>query len=79
MKKKWTKECARKKERERRKVKIGTSLRSSEIGPWAFVGAKDKVDPRIASYTWVPKSWSFVKFHKVENFPTLVISNLKAI
>ena len=23
---------------------------------------------------WVPKSWSFVKLHKVGNFPTWVIS-----
>ena len=69
----------RKKEIERRKVETETSLRSTKIESWVFVGAKDKVDPHIASYTWVPKSWSFVKFHEVENFPTLVISNLKAI
>ena len=46
------------------------SLRCTEIKPSVFVGARRKVDPRIASYVWVPKSWSFVKLHKVENFPT---------
>ena len=29
-----------------------------------------KVNPRIARYTWIPKSWSFVKLYKVGNFPT---------
>ena len=42
-------------------------------------GPSIKVDPRITSYVWVPKSWSFVKLHKVENFPTRVISSLKII
>ena len=27
-----------------------------------------KVDPCIESYTWVPKSWSFVKLHEVGIF-----------
>ena len=35
--------------------------------------------PRIESYAWVPKSWSFVKLYEVENFPTWVIFSLKAI
>ena len=35
-------------------------LRSMEIGSSVFVGARRKVDPHIASYAWVPKSWSFV-------------------
>ena len=38
-----------------------------------------KVDPHIESYVWVPKSWSFIKLHEVGNFPTRVISSLKAI
>ena len=55
------------------------SLRSTKIGSSVFVGARRKVDPRIASYVWVPKSWSFVKLHEVGNFPTWVISSLKVI
>ena len=55
------------------------SLRSTEIGPQVFVGAKGKVDPRIKSYAWIPKSWSFVKLHEVGNFPIWVISSLKVI
>ena len=42
-------------------------------------GLRRKVNPRIASYAWVLKSWSFVKLHKVENFPTWIIFSLKAI
>ena len=44
-----------------------------------FVGTEGKVDLRDESYTWTPKSWSFDKLHEVGNFPTCVISNLKAI
>ena len=50
-----------------------------KIGPQVFVGTEGKVDLRDKSYAWTPKSWSFVKLHEVENFPTCVISNLKAI
>ena len=53
-------------------------LRSTKIGPQVFVGAEGKVDLRDESYAWTPKSWSFVKLHKVGNFPTYVISSLKA-
>ena len=72
---------ARKREREERGRERNStlSLRSMEIRPSVFVGAKDKVDPRIASYSWVPKSSSFVKLHEVENFPTWIIFSLKAI
>ena len=42
-------------------------------------GSRRKVDPRIASYTWVPKSWSFVKLHEVGNFPTWNIFSLKSM
>ena len=35
-----------------------------------FVGVKGKVDLCIASYACVSKSWSFVKLHKIGNFPT---------
>ena len=50
-------------------------------GNWTigFHLSKGKVDLRIASYAWAPKSWSFVKLHEVGNFPTCVISSLKAI
>ena len=54
-------------------------LRSTKIGPQVFVGTEGKVDPCDESYAWAPKSWSFVKFHEVGNFPTCVISILKAI
>ena len=50
-----------------------------KIGPQVFVGTEGKVDLRNENYAWAPKSWSFVKLHKVGNFPTCVISNLKAI
>ena len=42
-------------------------------------GLRVKVDPFIAGYAWVPKSWSFVKLREVKNFPTWIISNLKVI
>ena len=54
-------------------------LRSMKIGPQVFVGTEGKVDLRDKSYAWTPKSWSFVKLHEVGNFPTCVISSLKAI
>ena len=54
------------------------SLRSTKIESWVFVGARSKVGPRIKSYAWVPKSWSFIKLHKVGNFPTWIIFSLKA-
>ena len=54
-------------------------LRSTEIGPWVFIGAEGKVDPRNEGYAWIPKSWSFIKLYEVGNFPTCVNSSLKAI
>ena len=66
-------------ERESRERNFTFSLRSMDIGPSIFVRARGKVDPRIENYAWIPKSWSFVKLHKVWNFPTLVISSLKVI
>ena len=70
-----------KKERDRKEKKkiFSFSLRSTKIGQYVFVGAKGKVVPRIESYAWVLKSWSFVKLHEVGNFPTWVISSLKVI
>ena len=38
-----------------------------------------KVGPRNKSYAWVPKSVGFVELQEVGNFPTLVISSIKAI
>ena len=54
-------------------------LKFTKIGPSIFVGAEGKVDLRDESYVWTQKSLSFVKLHEVENFPTCVISILKAI
>ena len=54
-------------------------FRFAKIRPYIFVGAEGKVDLRDKSYAWASKSWSFVKLHEVENFPTCVISSLKAI
>ena len=52
-----------KREREKKKPKMGfyCSLRSTEIGPWVFVGARGKVGPRNEGYAWVPKSRGFIK------------------
>ena len=65
--------------RERERFLFCFSLRSREIEPYIFIRSKGKVSPRIESYAWVPKSWSFVKLREVRNFPTWVISSLKAI
>ena len=54
-------------------------LKSMKIGQHVFVGTEGKVDLRDESYAWTQKSWSFVKLHEVGNFPTCVISSLKAI
>ena len=54
-------------------------LRSMKIEPQVLVGTEGKVDLHDESYAWTPKSWSFVKLHEVENFPTCVISSLKGI
>ena len=40
-------------------------LRSTAFYRSELVGAEGQIDPRIASYTWAPKYWSFVKLHKV--------------
>ena len=73
------KQREKREERESRERNSTFSLRYMEIGPWVFIGVRGKVDPLIASYVWVPKSWSFVKHHEVGNFPTWIISTLKAI
>ena len=69
-------EREREREREGREKKreIFQAFRLSELD-----GPRRKVDPRIASNAWVPKSWSFVKLHEVGNFPTWNILNLKAM
>ena len=54
-------------------------LKSTKIGQQVFVGAEGKVYLHDERYTWTPKSWSFIKLHKVGNFPTCVISSLKVI
>ena len=50
-----------------------------EIELYIFVEVEGKVDLHSERYVWVSKSWSFVKLHEIENFPTCVISSLKAI
>ena len=62
----------RERERERGKGVFRFSLRSMEIEPSVFIGARIKFDR-------VPKSWSFVKLHEVGNFPTWNIFSLKAM
>ena len=68
----------RERERERggreKKMEIFPTFRWSELD-----GPRRKVDSRIASYAWVPKSWSFVKLHEVGNFPTWNIFSLKVM
>ena len=54
-------------------------LKFTKIGQQVFVGAEGKVDLRDESYAWTQKSWSFNKLYEVGNFPTCVISSLKAI
>ena len=54
-------------------------FRYTKIGLQVFIGTEGKVDLCDESYAWTPKSWSFVKLHEVGNFPTCVISTLKAI
>ena len=55
----------REEERERKKMGIFLAFRRSKLDDH-----RRKVDPRIAGYAWVPKSWSFFKLHEVGNFPT---------
>ena len=54
-------------------------LKFTKIGQQVFVETEGNIDPCDESYAWTPKSWSFVKLHEVGNFPTCVISSLKAI
>ena len=64
---------------EKKKKKVFRfSIRSTKIEPSVFIRARRKVDPRIASYVCVPKSWSFVKLHEVGNFPSWNIFSQKA-
>ena len=74
-------ESERGRERERENQKKGFPLLSkiNKNRAVIFVGARGKVGPRNMGYAWIPKSWSFVKLHKVENFPTWNIYNLKVI
>ena len=64
----------RERERGERKKKIFPVFRRSKLDD-----LRRKVDPHIASYAWVPKSLSFIKFHEVGNFPTLNIFSLKVM
>ena len=58
----------REEERERKKMGIFLAFQRSKLD-----GLRRKVDPRIAGYVWIPKSWNFVKLREVGNFPTLII------
>ena len=74
------KEERRRIEREREKWEKETKREIFQAFRWLKLdGPRRKVDQRIESYVWVPKSWSFIKFHEVGNFPTWVIYSLKAI
>ena len=68
-----------KRERKEKKKVFNLSLRSTEIGLSIFFGARGKVSLCNKGYAWVPKSWSFVKLHKIRNFPTWIIFNLNNI
>ena len=59
---------------EKKKREIFSAFRLSELD-----GPRRKVDSHIASYAWVPKSWSFVKLHEVGNFHTWNIFSQKVM
>ena len=59
---------------EREKMKDFLVLRRSKLD-----SLSTKVGARSAIYVWTLKTWSFDKFHKVENFPILFIFGLKVI
>ena len=63
-------EQERKREKRKKKWGFRFSVRSTEVGPSVFVGARGKVDPGNKSYAWVPKSGSLIKIQEVGNFPT---------
>ena len=64
----------REREKREKKRRFFPAFQLSELD-----GPRIKVDSRIASYAWVLKSWSFVKLHELENFPTLNIFSLKVM
>ena len=69
-----SRERERKGREKQKKREIFSAFRLSNLD-----GLRVNVDPRIAGYMWVPKSWSFVKLCEVRNFLTCIISNLKII
>ena len=69
----------KKREREKGKRGFRFSLRSTEIGPLVFVGARGKVHLREESFVSVQESRVFAKHQEVGVFPTWVISSLKVI
>ena len=74
-----TREKGKKKsDRERERKERETKREIFPAYQWSELdGLRRKVDPRIASYALVPKSWSFVKLHEVRNFPTWNIFSIK--
>ena len=77
---KGRKEKKSNREREREKWERETKREIFLAFRWSKLNdPRRKVDPRIESYAWVPKSWSFLKFHEIGNFPTLIIFILKVI
>ena len=77
--KKWGEMNRRERERKTEKKRFCFSLRSTETGPSVFVRARGKVGSTQRRLRVGTKSGSFVKLQEVGNFPTRVISSLKAI
>ena len=55
------------------------SLRSREIGPLDFDGARRENVLRGAGYAWTPDLWSFLKLQKVGFLPTWVLFLLLSV
>ena len=55
------------------------SLRSREIGPLDFDGARRENVLRGAGYTWTPDLWSFLKLQEVGFLPTWVLFLLLSV
>ena len=55
------------------------SLRSREIGPLDFDGARSENVLRRAGYAWTPDLWSFLKLQEVGFLPTWVLFLLVSV
>ena len=74
MEKKKRKEGEKRKEKREKKMEDFSAFGRSKLN-----GLSTKVGPRITIHVWIPKTWSFGKFHGVGNFPTQFTFSLKAI